>query len=284
MQWRDAFRTAARELAAADIEASAHEASYLLEWATGKSLSQWILEDGVLSQEAEERLWEGVRRRQRREPLAYIVGRREFYGLNLRVGPAVLIPRPETEGVVERVLTELQAERATVADIGTGSGAIALALKHERPRWTVIGADVDPAALKIARDNGMTLGLEVLWLESDLMEAVPRPLDAIAANLPYVREGDPCLAEETAFEPPHALFAPQNGEGLIRRLIVQSREWLRPGGLLVLECGYQQAATLSEWMRLEGFQGIAATKDFSGIERVLSGRWPGEGGAHGRIH
>ncbi|MCY0898704.1 MAG: peptide chain release factor N(5)-glutamine methyltransferase [Firmicutes bacterium] len=284
IEWRQAFQEAVRELQESGIEEGSREAGYLLSWATGKSLAEWWMQGGVIPSPQYARFREGVRRRQHHEPIAYIVGRREFYGLDLVVTPAVLIPRPETELLVERILAEVRLDAACVADIGTGSGAIALALKHERPEWRVIGADVDSQALAVARENGRRLGLEVLWVESHLLERVPRPLDAIVANLPYVDAEDGNLSRDLFFEPRQALFAPDKGQALIRQLIERSGAWLKPEGLLMVECGDGQSRDLAEWMREHGYVDISAAKDLAGIDRVLSGRWPGKGVGHGGIH
>ena len=212
-----------------------------------------------------------VRRRSvRHEPVAYIIGRRHFRHLELDVDSRALIPRPETELLVEIALSLPKASR--VLDVGTGSGAVALALKDERPDLHVTGSDFSDGALALARGNGERLGLDVRWLTADLLEAVPDEFDAILSNPPYVPDADRAMLapEILRHEPSSALFAGEDGLDAIRPLIGQAAA--RPSvRLLALEVGAGQAAVVSELMDAAGFSSVRAERDLAGIERVVIG-------------
>ncbi len=203
-----------------------------------------------------------------REPLAYIIGVRGFRHIQLSVDRRALIPRPETELLVEAAL-ELPAG-ARVLDLCTGSGAVALALKQERPDLRMSASDISPDALALARENGVRLGLQVNWLQSDLLAGVPDEFDAILANPPYVAENHrPQLAPEiTRHEPPLALFAGTDGLAVIRPLIAQAatRSQL---GLLAIEVGAGQAQAVSQLLREQDFSDPQTLLDLAGIERVV---------------
>ena len=207
-------------------------------------------------------------RRLAREPVAYILGRRAFRELQLAVDARALVPRPETELLVE---CGLALERgARVLDLGTGSGAIALALASERPDLRLTGADVSEDALELARANALALGLEVRWLHCDLLAGVADEFDAILANLPYVsvRESDNLAPEIVRHEPPLALFAGPDGLSLIRALLSQLAGRARVR-FLALEVGAGQAREVAALMRAAGFRSVRAELDLAGIERVL---------------
>ncbi len=210
-----------------------------------------------------------LRRREAREPVAYVLGRRGFRGIELEVDARVLIPRPETELLVEAALT--LPERARVADVGTGSGAVALALAHERPDLIVRGLDVSPDALAVARGNRERLGLlEVEFAAADLLDG--GHYDAVLANLPYVanpeREG---LAPEiTRYEPEVALFGGVDGLDLIRRLVSRLGDGVRFVGL---EVGHDQGEAVAALLAASGFAVVERRRDLGGHERVVTGRW-----------
>lgn len=202
-----------------------------------------------------------ITRRLRNEPVQYITGQQEFYGLLLRVTPAVLIPRPETEHLAESVLHRLPQNRpVTIADIGTGSGAIAIALAVHLPDAQITALDLSPEALLIARFNAEAhkVSSRIRFLHSDLLSAVPHEevFDAIVSNPPYIPESDrPTLHPEVRdHEPSSALFSGPEGLEIYRRLIPQARAALKPGGLLALEIGHGQrealAALLADWHNL----------------------------------
>jgi release factor glutamine methyltransferase len=213
---------------------------------------------------------DAVRRRSAgREPVAYILGRRGFRHIELAVDPRVLVPRPETELLVE-VGLELPAG-ARVVDVGTGSGAVALALKHERPDLDVVGAEVSADALAVARANAARLGLDVELVHGDLLEGVGE-VDAVLSNPPYVaeRERATLAPEIVRHEPPGALFAGADGLDVIRRLVpAAARSGAR---LLAIEVGAGQAAAVGELVRDAGFAQVGARRDLAGIERVVVGR------------
>jgi release factor glutamine methyltransferase len=213
---------------------------------------------------------DAVRRRSAgREPVAYILGRRGFRHIELAVDARVLVPRPETELLVE-VGLELPAG-ARVVDVGTGSGAVALALKHERPDLDVVGAEVSADALAVARANAARLGLAVELVHGDLLESVGE-VDAVLSNPPYVaeRERATLAPEIVRHEPPGALFAGADGLDVIRRLVpAAARSGAR---LLAIEVGAGQAPAVGELVRDAGFAQVEARRDLAGIERVVVGR------------
>jgi release factor glutamine methyltransferase len=217
-----------------------------------------------------------ARRRRDGEPVAYLTGRREFHGLELEVTPDVLIPRPETELLVEMALERADREATLdVLDLGTGSGAVALAIAHERPRWRVTGIDVSTAALEVARRNAQRLGVVgVEWLQSDWYAALgERRFDLIVANPPYVASGDDYLTQgDLRFEPQVALASGADGLDAIRHIVADAHARLRDHGWLALEHGYDQAERVRTLLGDERFDRIASRRDLAGIERVTTGR------------
>jgi release factor glutamine methyltransferase len=219
-----------------------------------------------------------VRRRGQREPVAYVIGHWGFRRLDLCVDARVLVPRPETELAVERCLALLDGEQQpTVLDVGTGSGAIALALKDELPDAVVVACDVSPDALDVARDNATRLGLEVELVESDLLDRVPDgQFRLIVSNPPYIAESElATLQPEVAqHEPRLATVAGSEGLDVYRRLLPQASQRLDSGGHLVLECGAGQAGTLVAELERLGYADPGVDSDLSGIERVVWATWP----------
>ncbi|WP_018413015.1 peptide chain release factor N(5)-glutamine methyltransferase [Methyloversatilis thermotolerans] len=214
-------------------------------------------------------------RRAAGEPVAYLVGRREFFGLALRVAPGVLIPRPETEGLVELALERIGGfDAPRLLDAGTGSGAVALAIKAQCPRAAVSALDLSPDALAIARDNGARLGLEVEWIASNWLEAVAgRQFECIVSNPPYICSGDPHLGRgDLRFEPLAALASGEDGLDALRVLCRQAPDALVPGGWLLCEHGHEQAAAVRSLMRCAGLEDVASWRDLAGIERISGGR------------
>jgi release factor glutamine methyltransferase len=208
-------------------------------------------------------------RRAQREPVAYILGTKGFRTIDLLVDRRVLIPRPETEHLVEAALGLPQGAR--VADVGTGSGAVALALKAERPDLEVVATDASADALAVAHANAQRLGLDVELLEGDLLEPVEGELDAVLSNPPYVADDDRhTLAPDiTRHEPELALYAGADGLSLIRRLAPQAAA--KGARLLALEVGFGQAAAVAEIVREAGFPATREAADLAGIERVVVG-------------
>jgi len=213
------------------------------------------------------------------EPVAYLLGRREFWSLELAVTPDTLIPRPETELLVALALERSPADRPfAFADLGTGSGAIALALAKERPRARIVATDRSPAALAVARRNAMRLNLaNVEFREGDWCDPLAGERFAvIASNPPYVAAGDPrWLAGELRFEPPAALVAGADGLAAIRAIVAQAPDFLLPGGWLLLEHGYDQGEAVPELLRERGFVEASDHRDAAGLSRASCGCWPG---------
>jgi release factor glutamine methyltransferase len=203
------------------------------------------------------------------EPVAYLLGTKGFRHIDLAVDPRVLIPRPETELLVEVGLT--LPEGARVVDVGTGSGAIALALKQERPDLDVVATDVSGDALAVARANAERLRLDVAFARGDLLDAVDGELDAVLSNPPYVAERDrrTLSADILRHEPPGALFAGEDGLDVVRRLVPQAAGRAR---LVALEIGQGQAAEVAGLMAAAGLTAVEVLQDLAGIERVVVGR------------
>jgi release factor glutamine methyltransferase len=206
-----------------------------------------------------------MRRREAREPVAYILGRRAFRHIELAVDPRVLIPRPETELLVEVGITLPAGAR--VADVGTGSGAVALALKYERPDLRLVASDVSADALDVARANADRLGLEVEFVQGDLLAGLGA-FDAALANLPYVADDVKLAPEIARYEPTAALFAGGDGLDQIRRLVRQ----LDRVAVVALEVGFDQAQAVGELLQGVGLERIERLQDLAGHERVLVGR------------
>ncbi|MET0657840.1 MAG: peptide chain release factor N(5)-glutamine methyltransferase, partial [Steroidobacteraceae bacterium] len=219
-------------------------------------------------------------RRARGEPIAYITGRKGFWSLTLEVGPEVLIPRPETELLVERALAHLPtAARCDVLDVGTGSGAIALALAKERPSTRVVATDVSAAALARAQANARSLQLQVELLAGDLFAPVrEQRFHVVVSNPPYVAADDPDLAAEVRqYEPEMALFAADGGLATLKRLIAEAPEHLHDRGWLLLEHGWRQAEPVRALLEQRGFSHVRSHADLAGHERVTEGQLTGHG-------
>ena len=226
--------------------------------------------------EHDERLHMLLTRRARGEPIAYLTGRREFWSLDLCVTPDVLIPRPETELLVEQALAHIPEDAEwTVADLGTGSGAIALAIATERPHCRLIATDSSAAALAVARANATRLGIaKVEFRHGEWLKPLAgMRFDVIVSNPPYVRANDPHLTQgDVRFEPESALVAGTDGLDAIRRIAVDALSCLHPGGWLLLEHGYDQAKAVRALLEIHGYDAVASCRDTAGHERVTAGR------------
>ncbi len=214
-----------------------------------------------------------IARRATREPVAYIIGHREFYGRDFAVSPAVLIPRPETELIVDFVLARLPADRfLRVVDVGTGSGVLAITLAAERPAWHVEAVDVSRDAIDVARRNAAAHGVaeRVTFLQGDLLAPTMGAFDAIVANPPYVALRDaPGISADVRHEPDVALFGGQDGMDLPRRLLAEAASRLVPGGVIVMEFGYGQQEPVEEAARAAGLPVLEVLEDLQGIARTL---------------
>ena len=273
-----ALSEATTALRAAGIEAARLEAELLLSGGMGISRSALRLEPGLPLDEANAASFRNaVARRSQREPIQYILGRAGFRSLELHVDARVLIPRPETESLVGAVLdwAGRRGRWGTVADIGTGSGAISLSLAAEGRFSHVIGTDVSHDALDVARENAMRLGLEdrIALRAGSLWNALPAGtrFDAIVSNPPYVaQEERPHLMPEVAdWEPAVALFAEDKGLRVLFALLDGAQEWLRPGGLLALEIGSGQGEAVRRRAQQENYEEIRILRDLAGRERII---------------
>ena len=218
-----------------------------------------------------------LERRAAGEPVAYLLGQREFFGRDFQVTSAVLIPRPETELIVELVLGRVvEGAAPKLLDLGTGSGALAVTLALELPLARVMAVDVSAAALEVAARNAATLGARVRFIESDWLSAVEETdFDFIISNPPYIAAGDPHLAEgDVRFEPPGALASGPSGLDDLARITATAPAFLVPGGWLMMEHGYDQAAAVRALLTAAGFEAVASATDLAGIERVSFGRRP----------
>lgn len=217
-----------------------------------------------------------VKRRRAREPVAYLLGEREFYGRRFRVDSRVLIPRPDTECLVEVGLERSRhaSMHARVLDLCTGSGCVAITLARQRPTTQVTGADLSEDALAVARDNALRLGAyNVAFVKSDLFASVRGPFELVTANPPYIPtpEVETLDVDIKAFEPRLALDGGDAGLAIVRRLVAEAPRHLVPGGALAIEIGHGQAEVVRELFREAGFSDVSAAKDYGGIERVVSG-------------
>lgn len=220
-----------------------------------------------------------VQRRQAGEPVAYLLGEKEFAGLTLWVDARVLVPRPDTELLLEWALEALQTSDGTgparLLDLGTGSGAIALAIATQRPDASISATDVSIDALTVAQSNALRLGLSVRFAQGSWLAAVPgERFHVIASNPPYIAEGDPHLLTLT-HEPITALTAGGNGLNDIRCIVAHAPAALLPGGWLLLEHGHDQSTSVRELLLEQGFESVSSRTDLAGIERCSGGRWPG---------
>ena len=262
--------TVAARLAAARGEAR-RDVEVLLGHLLGRSRA-WLYAHGecVLTDAQTEGLDALVARRELGEPVAYLTGRREFWGLELEVGPETLVPRPDTEILVEQCLAHIPV-RGSVLDVGTGAGAVVLAVARERPDACLTATDIDPDALAVARRNAERLGAAVEFLVADLYDGLAGlRFDVIVSNPPYVAEHDPHLAT-LRFEPRRALVAGPDGLAVLRRLIAGAPDVLEPGGWLVVEHGAEQGASVRTLFAASGFSSIRSERDLAGHERVTLG-------------
>jgi len=268
--------TVAQALAAAHMLGLDRLDAYLLLSEALARPRSWLLAHGehVLEPAQSLRFEAHCVRRADREPVAYLLGEKEFHGLTLQVDRNVLVPRPDTETLVDWAL-ELLAEapaRPKVADLGTGSGAIALALAQARPAAQVAGIDVSPAALAVARINGQGLALQVEWLQSDWWSALAgRRFDMVVGNPPYIAANDPHLPA-LRHEPQLALTPGGDGLAALRTLVSGAPEHLLPGGWLLLEHGHDQAEAVHALLRRHGFASPVTRNDLAGRPRCSAGQ------------
>ena len=245
--------TATSKLSDAGIESARLDAELILAHVMGKP-REWVLAHGEfeLNDEILKQVQENIKRRTNREPLAYILGFKEFYGRKFIVTPDVLIPRPETEVIVDVVKNLVATKAPHILDIGTGSGAIAITLKLELPKAEITATDISDSALLIANKNRQQLDADVRFIKSDLLDNVSGKFDIITANLPYVDRGW-STSPETAHEPEIALFADDNGLMLVKKLIKNAPDILHNGGYLVLEIDSRQIESVKKFATQHNF-------------------------------
>ena len=283
------LKSAAQRLQLAGSPSPRVDAEVLMEFATGRSRT-WLYTWG----DSECPTWEHARfdaliaARAQGQPVAYLTGEREFWGLPLATSPTTLIPRPDTETLVEAALARAGTPTGRLLDLGTGTGAIALAFASEKPDWQVVGVDVRPEAVALAAHNARTLNItNATFLVSDWFSALrssspsesspgsPSPgstFEIIVSNPPYIAADDPHLGQgDVRFEPRSALVAEADGMADLLHLITTAQAFLSPGGWLVLEHGYQQAPSVRQALKLAGYQSVESVQDMGGHERVTLG-------------
>ena len=270
----EAVRDVARELGEAGVPSPRVDAEFLVAHVLECGRTDLYRRDSEVTSEELVRLRLLVDRRRSREPLAYVLGEWGFRGLTLNVDPRVLIPRPETELLVERCLERLQEiESPRVLDVGVGSGAIALAIAQEHPRARVLAVDRSPAALEVARDNLAASAVDgrVEFREADLLRGILGPFDLVVSNPPYVApdEIETLEPEIRLYEPRAALV----GVGVGEAIAEAARSILSPGGWLLIECGDGQAGSLAAELDRLGYRDVVKTLDLAGRERIVEGRW-----------
>lgn len=302
MTFREAYKTGTEELAAAGIEESSLDAWYLLEYVAGISRAVFLADsDKQMEDTAKEIYLEVIRRRAKRIPLQHITGVQEFMGLKFGVNEHVLIPRQDTEILVETALEELslqicelcngkeQEERVRILDMCTGSGCILLSTlfyaREEAGRYglsagqnseeviTGLGVDVSEDALCAARQNGENLGIEAEWMESDLFTGVEGNFDMILSNPPYIPSDviETLQPEVREHDPRLALDGKEDGLYFYRRITEEGRQYLKSGGYLIFEIGSDQGKIVSAYMRECGYTQVTVKKDLAGLDRVVSG-------------
>lgn len=275
MDFQRWLREAVSELS--ESESPKRDAEILLEHVTGKSRT-YLLAFGetLLTAEQEAQLAALLARRKTGEPVAHLVGEREFWSLPPYVSAATLIPRPDTECLVEQALARLPTAACSILDLGTGTGAIALAVATERPDCTVTAVDVMPDAVTLAQRNVERLGLgNVTVLQSSWFTALENRLFAlIVSNPPYIDEHDPHLAQgDVRFEPLTALVAANEGLADLDHIVTTSRQHLLPGGWLLVEHGWTQGNAVRALFTNAGYREVATCRDYGGNERLTVGQW-----------
>src|SRR3989442_12827084 len=257
------------------------DAQVLLAHALGKDRA-WLVahDDESLTPGESDRFFWLARRRRGGEPVAYLTGLREFWGLSLIVSPNVMIPRPETETLVERALARLPPDRASrVLDLGTGCGAIALALARERRKAEIIATDSSEAALRVARANARRLGVYNIefvraeWYDDPALSVDHETFDLIVSNPPYIAASDPHLGYgDLRYEPLTALPPGGNGLSALATIVAGAPPRISPGGALIVEHGYDQADAVNALFLAAGFVDVESTRDLAGIPRIVAGR------------
>ncbi|AKE95752.1 peptide chain release factor N(5)-glutamine methyltransferase [Cronobacter sakazakii] len=275
MEYQQWLKQAIERLTAS--ESPRRDAEILLAFVTGRTRT-FILAFGesALTDDELTRLDALLARRAAGEPVAYLIGQREFWSLPLEVSPATLIPRPDTECLVEQALARLPATPCRILDLGTGTGAIALALASERPDCHVTALDVIPEAVALAKRNAQRLGIDnVTVLQSHWFSALTDArFSLIVSNPPYIDGDDPHLSQgDVRFEPKSALVADNAGLADLETLVTEARRFLEDNGWLMLEHGWQQGEAVRELFTRAGYQGVETCRDYGGNERLTLGHY-----------
>lgn len=247
------------------------EARLLLAYALNKD-PVWLMTwpEKEVSEQVSALYQQLLERRVKREPLAYLLGNKEFWSLPLKVNNTVLVPRPETELLVETVLSLLPNSPLSVLELGTGSGAIACALAHSRPAWNIIASDISSEALTVAKENAHQLALSnIQWYQADWFNGLPKQkYAAVISNPPYLSATDPHLIDELLFEPRRALVSGKSGLEAYETIIANAADYLVQQGSLILEHGFAQGPAIQQLLAKAGFSKIETLTDLAGLARV----------------
>lgn len=273
MTLREAWNLGKKRLTAAEVPDADLDAWYLLEWCTGVSRSHYLAyPDEIISHDQEEQYRASLVKRERRIPLQQITGEQEFMGLSFYVNEHVLIPRQDTEILVEETAKFLR-DGMQFLDLCTGSGCILLSLLHLKPGVEGTGVDLSPEALKVAEKNRERLGAKTALIQSDLFDKIESAFDVIVSNPPYIKraEIETLMDEVRLHEPYMALDGHEDGLYFYRKIAEEAPKYLRAGGGLFLEIGCDQGACVAELLRQQGFADVKVVKDLAGLDRVVEG-------------
>lgn len=273
MTLREAWNLGKKGLTAAEVPDADLDAWYLLEWCTGVSRSHYLAyPDEIISHDQEEQYRASLVKRERRIPLQQITGEQEFMGLSFYVNEHVLIPRQDTEILVEETAKFLR-DGMQFLDLCTGSGCILLSLLHLKPGVEGTGVDLSPEALKVAEKNRERLGAKAALIQSDLFDKIESAFDVIVSNPPYIKraEIETLMDEVRLHEPYMALDGHEDGLYFYRKIAEEAPKYLRAGGGLFLEIGCDQGACVAELLRQQGFADVKVVKDLAGLDRVVEG-------------
>ncbi len=273
MTLREAWNFGKKRLTAVEVPDADLDAWYLLEWCTGVSRSHYLAyPDEIISHDQEEQYRASLVKRERRIPLQQITGEQEFMGLSFYVNEHVLIPRQDTEILVEETARFLK-DGMQFLDLCTGSGCILLSLLHLKPGAEGTGADLSPEALKVAEKNRERLGAKAALIQSDLFDKIEGAFDVIVSNPPYIKraEIETLMDEVRLHEPYMALDGHEDGLYFYRKIAEEAPKYLRAGGGLFLEIGCDQGACVAELLRQQGFADVKVVKDLAGLDRVVEG-------------
>ncbi len=277
MTYRDALNLAAILMTEAEIEDAKAQSHLLMEYVTKRDLGFYLMHsDEEMPPDPEERYLALVKKRCAHIPLQHLTGEQEFMGLSIHVNDQVLIPRQDTEVLAEEAIRTLHAagDQPRVLDLCTGSGCIALSIKSFCPKAAVCGSDISGEALKTAEENAAFHAIEVEWIRSDLFSGIDGMFDLIVCNPPYIPTNTirSLMPEVRDHEPGLALDGGEDGMDLLRRIIVDCKAFLNPGGYLLLEIGSDQGDAVTALMKKNGFEQVRLLQDLAGLDRVVSGR------------